>query len=167
MEDTGSSTGYGIKGKSTKGYVQRIRINNGFTLLEVIIVLFLVTLIVGMSTVFFVNALPSNNLNATARNISATIRQARALAQIQNQRKAVTIDLDSKKYGIDGLGVKDIPAGVSIKVTDPIAGEINQGQYVFVLQPGGGVEGGTIQLWTPKKMISIQTDPIVGTTVIK
>jgi prepilin-type N-terminal cleavage/methylation domain-containing protein len=147
--------------------LQRTATNRGFTLLELIIVLFLVTLIIGLTTVYFFTALPSNKLNATARSISATIRQARALSQIQSERKVVTIDLDSRKYGIEGLGFRDIPSDISIKVTDPIAGEIIQGQYLFVVQPGGGIEGGIIHLWTLKKEIRLQTDPVTGTTAIQ
>ena len=139
----------------------------GFTLLEIIIVLFLITLITGMSTIFLLNALPSNKLNATARTLSATIRQARTLAQIHNEGKTVFIDLDSRKYGIVGLGSKDIPSEISIKVTDPMSGEILKGIYQIYVHSGGGVEGGTIQLWTSKKAVSIQIDPVLGAVVIK
>ena len=140
---------------------------SGFTLLEIIIVLFLITLITGMSSIFLLNALPSNKLNATARTLSATIRQARTLAQIQNEGKTVFIDLDSGKYGIKGLGSKDIPSEISIKVTDPMSGDIINGIYEISVHSGGGVQGSTIQLWTSKKSVSIQTDPVVGAVVIK
>ncbi len=145
----------------------QFRKNKGFTLLEIIIVLFLITLITGMSTIFLLNALPSNKLNATARTLSATIRQARSLAQIHNEGKTVFIDLDSRKYGIKGLGSKDIPSEISIKVTDPMSGEILKGTYEISVHSGGGIEGGTIQLWTSKKAVSIQIDPVVGAVVIK
>ena len=120
-----------------------------------------------MSTIFLLNALPSNKLNATARTLSATIRQARTLAQIHNEGKTVFIDLDSRKYGIEGLGSKDIPSEISIKVTDPMSGEILKGTYEISVHSGGGIEGGTIQLWTSKKAVSIQIDPVVGAVVIK
>jgi len=140
---------------------------SGFTLLEIIIVLFLITLITGMSTIFLLNALPSNKLNATARTLSATIRQARTLAQIHNEGKTVFIDLDSRKYGIEGLGSRDIPSEIFIKVTDPMSGEILKGTYKISVHSGGGIEGGTIQLWTLKKAVSIQIDPVLGAVVIK
>lgn len=140
---------------------------NGFVLLELIIVLFLITVILGISTVFFANVLPSNRFNATVRTLSATIRQARSLAQIHSERQAFTIDLDSKKYGIEGRSFKNIPSDISIKVIDPISGEILKGEYRFILHETGSIEGGTIVLWNSKKTVSIQGDPIVGTVVIK
>ncbi len=139
----------------------------GFVLLELIIVLFLITVILGISTVFFANTLPSNRFNATVRTISATIRQARSLAQIHSERQTVTIDLDSKKYSIEGHGFKDIPSDISIKVIDPISGEIWKGRYQLIVHATGSIEGGTIVLWNSKKTVSIQVDPIVGTVVIK
>jgi hypothetical protein len=56
---------------------------------------------------------------------------------------------------------------MSIKVTDPMSGEILNGTYEISVHSGGGIEGGTIQLWTSKKTVSIQIDPVVGAVVIK
>jgi general secretion pathway protein H len=139
----------------------------GFTLLELIIVLFLMTLILGMTTLFFANVLPSNRLNATARSVSSTIREARSLARIDGESQAVMIDFDSKTYGIEGRGSRTIPDDVYIKVIDPVAGEVRQGKYQFILHPSGGIEGGTIVLWNAKKVVTIQPDPVAGTVVIK
>ena len=143
------------------------RKDHGFTLLELIIVLFLMSLILGMATLFFANVLPSNRLNATVRSVSSTIREARSLARIDGQRQIVTIDFDSKTYGIEGFGSRNIPDDISIKVIDPVAGEVRQGKYQFVLHPSGGIEGGTIVLWNAKKASTIQPDPVAGSIVIK
>jgi len=139
----------------------------GFVFLELIIVLFLISLILGLSTVFFSNILPSNRFNATIREISATIRHARALSQIYGETKIVTIDLDLKRYGMEGRGAKEIPTDINIKVIDPLSGEIHNGKYQFVLYPTGGIEGGTIVIWNSKRTVSIQPDPVVGAVVIK
>jgi prepilin-type N-terminal cleavage/methylation domain-containing protein len=140
---------------------------DGFTLLELIIVLFLIALILGLSTIFFANILPSSKFNATIRDITATIRHARSLSEIHGERQTITIDLDSKKYGIEGRGAKDIPPDIYIKVIDPLLGEIYNGKYQLVLNPVGGVESGTIVLWNEKRTVSIQMDPVVGSVVIK
>jgi general secretion pathway protein H len=141
--------------------------NNGFTILELIIVLFLITLILGLSTLFFANILPSNRFNATIRDISATIRYARSLSQIHGENQTITINLDSKKYGIEGHSTKDIPSDINIKVIDPLSGEIQKGEYQLILHAFDGIEGGTIVLWNQKKTASIQIDPVVGSVVIK
>ena len=147
--------------------IMHLKKNNGFTLLELIIVLFLITLIIGLSTIFFANTLPSSRFNATIRDMSATIKHARSLAQIHGERQIITIDLDLKKYGLEGRSAKDIPSDIHIKVIDPLSGEIHKGKYQLVLNAIGGVEGGTIVLWNNKRIVSIQMDPIVGSVVIK
>lgn len=139
----------------------------GFTLLELLIVIFLATLILSLSAVFFANTLPSTKLNAAARDLTATVRHARALAQINGENQAVTIDMDSRQFGMEGRGTKGIPADVSIKVTDPFYGDVYKGQYTIVAYSSGAVSGCTIVLWNKKRTVSIQTDPVVGAVVIK
>jgi prepilin-type N-terminal cleavage/methylation domain-containing protein len=141
--------------------------NHGFTLLELIIVLFLMSLILSLSLLMFANALPSNRFNATVRNISTTIKHARSLAEIHGERKIVTINLDEKKYGLEGYGMKELPSDTSVKVLDPLSGELTEGKYSLLLFPAGRFEGGTIIIWNEKKEVSIAIDPIVGTIAIE
>lgn len=140
---------------------------NGFTLLELIIVMLLISLIMGISTIFFANTFSSSKFNTTIRDISSTIRHSRTLAQIHGERKTVTIDLDSKKFWIEGKKVREIPSDIQIKIIDPLAGEIYEGKYQIVSNALGGIEGGTIVLWSDRRTASIQPDPIVGSVVVK
>jgi general secretion pathway protein H len=139
----------------------------GFTLLELVIVLFLITLILGLSTVFLLNTLPAYRFNTAIREISAMIRHAKALALIRGEKQTLTINLESRQYGIEGFISKDLPQGTSIRVIDPIEGEILTGTYPIFFYPSGGIEGGTIILTRDKTSVSIQPDPIVGSVVIK
>jgi len=151
-----------------KSKIQNRNFNGaGFTLLELLIVLFLIALILGLSTIFFANTLPSSRLNATAREMSATLRHAKHLALINGQKQTITIDLDSKYYESEGITHKNIPSSINIKVIDPLLGEIRNGKYLFVVDSSGSIEGGTIILSTNKKTVSIQIDPVVGSVVIK
>jgi general secretion pathway protein H len=139
----------------------------GFTLLEIIIVLFLMALLFGLVTGFFANVLPSARLGATARELSASIRQTKALAQNRGEEMILTINLDTRQYGIVGGAMKIIPPEVSITVDDPALGEIRNGKYSVVFGAGGGVEGGTVVLRYKKKAFLIETDPIVGSVVVR
>jgi len=139
----------------------------GFTLLEIIIVLFLVTLILGLSTVFFAGFLPSAKINAAGREISGMIRHARSLARMNMESRTVMIDLDDRNYGIEGLTTKYFPPDVLIRVIDPFSGEIIRGKYPIVFNPAGGMRGGTIILSWEKKVIRIELDPITGAAMIK
>ncbi len=141
---------------------------SGFTLLELMIVMVLVALIMALAAVFFANTLPSSKFNATVRELITTIRYARSAAQTQGQDQTVTIDLDSKRYGIEGRGEKTIPADVFIKVIDTASQqEITNGKCELVFRTIGGAEGGTVVLWNRKKLVSITLDPIVGSVLTK
>ena len=140
---------------------------SGFTLIELLIVLFLGTLILGLTAMFFAQALAAGRLHATARELSATIRQARALAKINDTRQVVSFDLDGREYGLEGYGRKKIPSQVTLKVLDPYEGEIVQGHYRLVLEANRGLEGGLFQLSSNKRSVQIQIDPILGSTVIR
>ena len=146
---------------------QGLRNKEGFTLLELIVVIFLITLVLGLSTVFFANGMSSTRLSATARELSATLRHARSLAQIHGEKQIVTIDLDSKYYGLEGKGNRGIPHDISVKVVDEMSGEIDKGKYQIQFDGAGTIEGGRIVLSSKKQSISIETDPIVGSVIIK
>jgi general secretion pathway protein H len=139
----------------------------GFTLLELMIVLFLISLIMGLSAVYFANAMPSTKLNATVRELAATIRYARTLAMIDGKLQTLNIDLDAKRYGIEGRGYKTIDSGITIRVIDPGGAEVRDGIYHVIFQASGGVQGGRIILGSGKKAIGIELDPVVGSVVIK
>jgi general secretion pathway protein H len=140
---------------------------NGFTLLEIIVVLFLITLILGLSTVFFAGYLPSVKVNATGREIAGMIRQARSLARMNMESRTVMIDLDGRTYGIEGLGIKAFPPDTLVRVVDPFSGEMDRGKYPISFHPSGGMSGGTILLTSGKKTVRIETDPILGAVLIK
>jgi len=139
----------------------------GFTLLELIIVVFLITLMLGLSAVFFANTLPSGRFNATAREIASAIRQARHLAKLNGEKQIITIDMDSRSYGIEGRAEKSLPSGIAIKIIDPLAGDITNGKYRMTFHAAGSAEGGTVVLWNNIRAAHINIDPVAGAVIIK
>ncbi|MBI5674265.1 MAG: prepilin-type N-terminal cleavage/methylation domain-containing protein [Nitrospirae bacterium] len=137
----------------------------GFTLLELIVVMLLITLILALSTAFFANTLPSSKFNAAVREMTTTIRQASHLAQSKGKMQTIVINLDSGVYGIEGRGQKDIPHGTNIKVLDALTGEVISGEYRLVFYDTGAAEGGTVVLWNEKKRVNINLDPVMGAVI--
>ena len=143
------------------------RRERGFTLLELILVMLLASLILGLVTVFFSNTVPSARLGATGRDLSAFIRQTRYLAQNRGEDLVLQIDLDHNLYGIEGMAVRTIPAGIAIRVVDAFYGEIRNGIYPILFRATGGVESGTIVLSYRKKTVFINVDPIMGAVKVQ
>ena len=144
-----------------------IKNESGFTLLEVIIVLMLSLLILGLVMVSFTGLLSSAKLQATVREFSATLRQARDLAKIHGEQQGWTVDLDAKEYGIEGRKVKKIPSNLELKIVDSINGEIQSGQYRLVFEPNWSMEGATFQLSDKKRTFRIELDPLLGAVVTR
>lgn len=135
----------------------------GFTLIEMLMVIFLMTLILGISAVFFSNSLPSQKAEATAREMLATFRHARSTAIAEGRWQSVFIDIDNRQFGIEEGGrKKDIPDVIAIKIIDPLKGDIIEGGYRFVFSPTGVAAGGTVIITVGKKTIALEIDPIVG-----
>lgn len=120
-----------------------------------------------MSSLFFINALPSRKFDATVRDISAGIRHAKALASLTGEDQTLLIDMDQRQFGIKNRGHRKIPEGITIIVTDFLNQQFMTGEYPIVFHATGGVEGGTIALSQDKKQAAILIDPVVGAVTIK
>lgn len=134
----------------------------GFTLLELIIVVLLISIILGLVPVYFSGMLSAGRFDRSVREISDTMKHARSLARISGSQKTITVDLDTREYGIDGNNKKIIPVEINIRIVEPPLGEISQGKYRFVFSAGGDIEGGKIILWNDKKSVEIMIDPVIG-----
>jgi hypothetical protein len=137
----------------------------GFTLLETIMVLFLLSFVLGLAAVHFADRIPSAKLDATARELLATMKYAKSLARLHHEEKTVAVDLDRKMFGIDGMAVRNVPSEIGMKIVDPYAGEILAGRHDFVFHASGGVDGSMIVLSNGTRMRSIHLDPVVGAAI--
>ena len=146
---------------------QVFRNRKGFTLIELLMVMTIIILMLSMTTVYISSALPSSRFNSTVRDMASTIRHAKYLLQKSGKEQVVAIDIDSKIYGIEGRGDKEIPEGIDLKVIDTFSGEINEGIFRLTFSISGGPGGGTIVLWDKKREVKIYIDPVVGATIIK
>ncbi len=141
--------------------------DGGFTLLEVIVVLGLISLILGLSAFFFVGNLPSARLDTVGREMAASLRQARALAKTSGEKKYFFADMDAGRFGIEGLGERTLPQGVTIRVIDPDATELTRGKYRIVFQPDGRGGGETIILARDRLTVQVAINPAAGAVVLK
>lgn len=139
----------------------------GFTLLELIIVIVIVVLILGMSTVFFASTVPSAKLKGSSREISSILKQARLAAQNKGEKQALIIDLDQRTFGLEGKEPKVIPPEIEARIIDPLLGETSRGRHAFIFHETGGIEGGSILLSYKGRRVTIDTDPVVGSIVVK
>ncbi len=139
----------------------------GFTLLEILIVLFIAMLMLGMGIVGFAGRLPAAKLDATVREMSALMRQAKLLAKTEMEKQTFVVDMDARRYGIEGKTLRQIPEEVHVRVDDSMKGPRDQGNHRIVYFPFGGVSGGTVEMKAGKRGISLKADPILGVHVTR
>ncbi|MBP7526692.1 MAG: prepilin-type N-terminal cleavage/methylation domain-containing protein [Syntrophorhabdaceae bacterium] len=139
----------------------------GFTLLELVIVMTLMVLVLGLSGAQFTNLLPSAKLSSTGRELSGLIRMARIQAMSRGEERRVVIDLDGRRYGIPGEPMRSLPEDVGIRVVDPVSGERTGGTYLISAHALGSVQPCELVLWNRKRVLRIEIDPVVGSTVLK
>ncbi|OPY79400.1 MAG: hypothetical protein A4E64_00447 [Syntrophorhabdus sp. PtaU1.Bin058] len=142
------------------------RFDTGFTLLELVIVFVLIAVMLSLSTMFFTNALSSLRLNSAGRELSAMLRCAKMLAKNKGETQTVLINIDTGRYGIEGVQTKSIPEGIGIRIDDPLRGEINGGSYSIIFHESGIADGGLITLWNSRRTISIEIDPVIGAMIL-
>lgn len=146
---------------------QQANASRGFTLMEILVVLVLMSLILAISTVFFANTLPKAKQRAAVREIASTIKYARHLAVSNNQRQEVTFDLDTGRYGVAGRAERTIPDETRLVIyTDDInADPVQKGRYIIYYDATGTSNWSEIQLVRGKRTLRIEADPLLTAVI--
>ncbi len=136
---------------------------NGFTLLELLVVLAIVALMTAIAAPRFAAALPGAELDSGARKLAAGLREARSLAVSTNRAVPFTLRGGANLYTIGRGGEsRQLPGKLAITLVTgsrEISGA-NQGSIRFF--PDGSSTGGRIELKGAGGKRSIEVDWLTG-----
>jgi general secretion pathway protein H len=133
----------------------------GFTLLELVIVLFIIGL---ASAVVFFSAVRIHEktlFNEEARKLFLTIKHAREISLIERRDVVFNLDAEQNNYWIaygedDVVNIHSLPRGFGIT-----------GDLIYFF-PKGNSSGGTVKIDNGKgKEYTIEVDRVLGTPTIK
>ncbi|MFZ7111147.1 MAG: GspH/FimT family protein [Desulfatiglandales bacterium] len=160
---------------------------SGFTLLELIVVLLLISLITAFVVPNLAKSLGRMHAEAGVREISALLRYARSQAITRNAPYAAVFDLHADRLTVGPLETPEeggdsgaAPAGRDEKVYLPPegmrfeeatafdGGTPQAGVFKVLFFPGGGTSGGQVTMMDKEeRRFSLSIDMITGSVEIK
>jgi general secretion pathway protein H len=142
---------------------RNIDADEGFTLLELLLVLGILAL-VGVFSMPLVNRpVGDATLTATAQKLANDMRVARAAAIRDNAERTMTIDLARRRFWVDGVtGASAIPNGITVDFVTLQAEQLSgrQGRLRFFVD--GSATGGNVILKAGQRVMTVELDWMTG-----
>lgn len=135
---------------------------DGFTLLELLVVLVILGLTVALAVPVFSRAMPGVEAKAAARDVAAMLRAARSLAIAENREITVAVDLDRRTVELAGAQSRTVPAGIGIGLYTAAEELIDRGAGRIRFYPDGTSTGGRVRLSAGERKYDVLVDWISG-----
>jgi len=138
----------------------------GFSLLEMMIALAILTLAVTVVGVAFGRSSASYRFEAAAQELAMNLREARARALRSGTDVALVIDVDTRLYRLGADQPVQLPSDVGLSVVS--AGEVmaTARRPVISFSPDGGSTGGAITLSLEDRSTTVNVDWLTGAVEI-
>lgn len=150
---------------STHGQAFR---QQGFSLLELVIALVVVSLMLALVVPSLTSALEQAKLKATARTLAATLRMAREQAIARQVDAVVLVNVGARRYGLEGSGrVRTIPEGIRVKVFAARAEQQHRSTLGIRYFPDGTATGGRVSLAQGLRHYDVDVDWLTGRVQIE
>lgn len=142
------------------------RTKRGFTLLELLVVIFLAALTIGIAATRFSGAASSSELKAESRKLIALLRHTRAKAVSQSQSMGLIALAEGTGYQITPNGDEvELPEGIHLSVQLG-AGEIVVNEPGIYFYPDGSSNGGSVALTSPVGEFSVDVNWLTGEVAV-
>jgi general secretion pathway protein H len=139
-----------------------LHLNKGFTLLELIVVLFIVVLGFSVVGINLSSGNDATELKVAARDIVSALRFARGQALISHQETTVTLDLADNTYTISSRDrIYSIPKAIDVTVVTAQS-ELTEGSASIRFFADGSSTGGRITLELGKATWQIDINWLTG-----
>jgi general secretion pathway protein H len=151
---------------------------NGFTLLELILVLMLMGLIGGLTLPFVVSTLDRIKLQSEVRQIASAIQFTRSEAISRKTLFIFNVDINNNNYWLSIPKLEEVtqskPIDETVQIIDYRRADetLNEGTFEILFYPRGNSSGGTIRFKSTddkdeENTYAVTIDPITGKPKIK
>jgi general secretion pathway protein H len=136
---------------------------NGFTLVELLVVLIVIGLIIALAPIALYRTMPSLELRTTTRELAAALRNTRSTAIRDNREMALTLDVEASWYRLDGReGEQEIDPEIELKLLTATIEAENENVGRIRFFPDGTSTGGQITLARGEDTYYILVDWLSG-----
>ncbi len=118
----------------------------GFTLIELMVVMLLVVLMFTVAGVSVSRSIEGAELRNTAREITAAMRHTRGQAVIQREQQVFSVDADKKTWQAAGREPKKLPEALDITLTTARSELTGNNAGGIRFYPDGASTGGRVVL---------------------
>jgi prepilin-type N-terminal cleavage/methylation domain-containing protein len=147
--------------------------SNGFTLLELILVLLLMSLIAGLTLPFVASTLDRITLQSEVRQITSALQFARSEAISKKTLYTFNIDIDKNQYWLGVPKQEEItqpkPIDETVRILDyqRTNETLTEGAFMILFYPRGNSSGGTLRFISindkdEENIYAVNIDPITG-----
>ena len=155
-------TQYRMK-RRANGFVPSASRNTGFTLLELLIVLALMTIITSIVVPQFSRSMTGLQLQKTTREIAAVLNEARNTAITESREVAFKFDAANKSYASTATNLTYAwPGHIEVTFESAQSGFFADSINEVVFRPDGSATGARLVLSTAGKSYFILIDWITG-----
>ena len=139
-----------------------MRAQRGFTLIEIIAVMVLLSIVVGLVAMSFSRSMSGAKVEAASRDLVAALRYTRGQAIVHGQQAALDIDLQHNTYQAPGKTIVQLPKDMRMQL---VTAEIEQtgaasGRIRFFAD--GASTGGHITVFMGQRRWQINVSWLTG-----
>ena len=140
----------------------------GFTLLEMLVVLLLLTLVYALAPPMFGSGLSTTELKSAARQLAAGLRKARSHAIVTRREATLGVDVDAHRFQLTGDNkIYPLPKQAELTVFTAKS-ETDSGQSASIrFFPDGSSTGGRITLAAGERKFLVDVDWLTGQVEIR
>lgn len=141
--------------------------SRGFTLLEILLVLFLMGLAYGLAAPMIGSGAVTLELKSATRQLAAGLRKARGIAIAQREDAVLTVDVEERRFALSGDSKiyplsKDIEINLFTAQSEQVAEKVGNIRFF----PDGTSTGGRITLTAKGSAFSVDVDWLTGKVVV-
>ncbi len=136
---------------------------HGFTLLELLVVLGILALALALVAPSLNAARLGIAVRSAGYELAAHLRSARAAARETNVERALTIDIEGRRYWAEGVvAPRQLPRGIAIDLTVPASERIAANAARIRFFPDGSASGARVVLDDGRSATAIRVDWLTG-----